>query len=116
MKKKRFIRRQIVLLLGVLLIVLSGVCGNTGATDTEEQYTYFSGILVKVEYGAWAPWGRKAVLVLQPPKAEGETIAIHTGIRTVYDPHRTPKKGDRVNVKCVNSDGLWAAVNVSYID
>jgi len=105
---------HIVLAAALLLMLLS--LAGTPAAAGDDKFTYFAGTLVKVEYGPWAPWGRKAVLYVKPPKEDSKSVTVHTGFKTEYVPHRTPEKGDRVNVKCVRSEGVWAAVRVRYED
>ena len=107
---------RIVLAAALLLMAFSMTGTPAASADGDDEYTYFVGTLVKVEYGPWAPWGRKAVLHLKTPKEDSKTITIQAGFKTEYEPYRTPEKGDRVNVKCIHSDGAWAAVRVRYQD
>jgi len=104
-----------IILTAALLLMVFALTGTPAAAG-DDEYTYFAGTLAKVEYGPWAPWGRKAVLYVKPPKGGSKTVTVHTGFKTEYVPHRTPEKGDRVNLKCVRSDGVWAAVRVRYED
>lgn len=73
-----------------------------------------SGKIIKIDWGSFwsAPGRRKAVLHVKT--AKGNVYQIHTGIKTSYNPHKTPEVGDRISCEVIKDGGIWSAYTVNY--